>query len=96
MASRDEPNWHPILAAVEGPVGMWRMIDTLGEEYGRIRLVRRGGEVGYRAECKGQLVGYYLTLRTSCRQVHMTFVRENSRSGREFVGGYPRRTSAGD
>lgn len=29
-------DWHPIMAAVEGPTGVWRMVDPTGVEYGRV------------------------------------------------------------
>lgn len=67
-------DWHPMLAAVEREVGHWVMVDPTGREYGDIRIVRRGTEVGYRAEFRGQLVGYYLTLRSSCARVHQAFI----------------------
>lgn len=33
-------DWHPIMAAVEGPTGVWRMVDPMGLEYGRVELRR--------------------------------------------------------
>lgn len=33
-------DWHPILAAVEGPTGTWRLVDPQGREYGRVELRR--------------------------------------------------------
>jgi len=60
--ARDEPRWHPLVAAVEGPILTWRMLDPDGREYGVIRIVRVGGEPKYRAEFRGQLIGYGNTL----------------------------------
>ena len=41
--------WHPVLAAVEGPTGIWRMVDPHGHEYGRveIRRVMNGDQTDY-------------------------------------------------
>jgi hypothetical protein len=79
--------WHPILAAQEIEPGFWRMIDPSGVAYGEIRLVRRGREIGYRAESvRGDWVGYYTTLRASTRGVHMAFVRSH---GAGDFQGYP-------
>jgi hypothetical protein len=58
-------DWQPILAAHETELGHWYLIDGLGKPYGQIRLVKRGDQVGYRADrCddRGELtgvVGYY-------------------------------------
>ena len=88
-AARDyTATWHPMLCAVEVDPGHWRMISQYGREYGDIRLVRRGAEVGYRGDdVTGQLVGYFRTLRSTCQAVHMHFVR--SHGAPEFRG-YPR------
>jgi hypothetical protein len=87
-AARDyTATWHPMLCAVEVDPGHWRMISQYGREYGDIRLVRRGAEVGYRGDdVTGQLVGFR-TLRSACQAVHMHFVR--SHGAPEFRG-YPR------
>lgn len=72
--------WHPILAAEEYEPAHWVMLDTYRQPYGMIRLVRRGDEVGYRAEtwaqvaADRQLIGYYRTLRAAARMVHMHFI----------------------
>lgn len=72
--SEVEP-WHPIMAAQEVEPGRWVMIDTLGEPYGRVRFVRRGEEVGYRADdAAGNLIGYYRTLRAATSAVHRRFI----------------------
>lgn len=77
-----EPKWHPLLAAVEGPVGTWRMVDSLGAQYGLIRLVRVNGEPKYRVEFKGRHVGYGGTLRSSCEKVQAEFIRNVAPSER--------------
>ena len=76
-------DWHPLLAAREVTPGRWFLIDGLDKPYGEVRLVRRGGQVGYRAErCDERaqhprLVGYYRTLRGACVAVHRVFVTEH-------------------
>jgi hypothetical protein len=68
--------WHPILAAVEVEPGHWRMIAQYDAEYGDVRLVKRGPDVGYRVDDSGgELVGYYRTLRAACEAVHLRYVR---------------------
>lgn len=80
--ARDEPRWHPLLAAVEGPLGTWRMLDPEGREYGVIRLVRLDGEPKYRAEFRGEHIGYGGTLRVACERVHHEyFVAHGPRCG---------------
>lgn len=68
--------WHPILAAVEGPTGTWRMIDPHGHEYGRveIRRVMNGQQVAYKAIHAGHVIGWSHTLRVACLKVHMAFL----------------------
>jgi hypothetical protein len=79
--------WHPILAAVELEPGHWRLLAQYDDVYGEVRLVRRGPEVGYRAQdAQAQLIGYYRSLRSACSAVHMVFVR--SHGAPEFQG-YP-------
>lgn len=73
-------DWHPLLAAIETEPGTWYMMGSTGKCYGIIRLLRRGGEVGYRAvtwaptSAERQLIGYYLTLRTACEATHQRFI----------------------
>ncbi|UOE45460.1 hypothetical protein [Agromyces larvae] len=86
--ARQELRWHPLQAADEIEVGVWRMVDSLGREYGEVRLVRRGPEIGYRAEYwperhPRELVGYFRTLRASCEQVHQAQVHDNGRGRRD-------------
>ena len=68
--------WHPILAAVEGPTGTWRMIDPHGHEYGRveIRRVSPGDRVMYKAVHDDEVIGWAGSLRVACFQVHMAFL----------------------
>lgn len=80
--------WHPILAAVEGPTGTWRMVDPDGREYGRIeiRRVMNGTDVRYRCERHGEVVGWATTLREAATRLHMAYLASlrscNSRSSR--------------
>ncbi|TXK17422.1 hypothetical protein [Homoserinibacter sp. GY 40078] len=71
--------WHPILAAEERALCVWVMVAQYGREYGTVRLIRRGDEVGYRAEdAAGQLVGYYRTLKAGCMAVHRQHLRDGT------------------
>ena len=81
-------DWHPMLETVEPIPGLWLLVDSFQREYGRVRLVRRGSEVGYRAEFRGELVGYFLTLRAACFRVHMAFVDSHGRRGDGVWGLY--------
>lgn len=80
--ARDAPRWHPLLAAQEGPVGTWRMIDSLGTQYGLIRLVRLNGEPRYRTEFRGVLLGYGGSLSSSCERIHHALVAAAAPGGR--------------
>jgi hypothetical protein len=72
--------WHPIMAAVEGPVGIWQLIDPAGKVYGRVELrrVSDGSEVRYKAVWGGELLGWSTTLRRACEAVHMAYVRSHT------------------
>lgn len=78
------PNWHPLLAAEEQTAGTWHMIDSTGNRYAIIVIVRRGPEVGYRATTwheqpeQRHLVGYYRTLRAACEATHLAFIRSHA------------------
>ena len=78
--------WHPILAADEPEPGHWRLLDSYDREYGRITIVRLDGEIRYRAEFHGDLLGYGTSLRSACERVHMVFVRSH---GPASFQGYP-------
>lgn len=84
--ARDEPRWHPMLATVEGPLGTWRMLDPEGREYGVIRLVRVGGEPKYRADFRGEHIGYGGTLRTACEHVHREYIAAHAPQGGRAAG----------
>lgn len=68
--ARAPATWHPVLMTVEAPTGTWRVIDTLGREYGVVRLLRLDGEPRYRTEHRGELLGYEGTLFEACWRVH--------------------------
>lgn len=59
--------WHPILDATELHPGYWVLaLSSTSGIYATVRLVRRGGELGYRAENEaGELLGFYLTLQSA-------------------------------
>jgi hypothetical protein len=79
------PNWHPILAAVEQQPGEWWMLDQYGRRYAIVRLLECAGERGYRAvtgeETDRRLIGYYRTLRGACAAAHLAFVRAHGQPG---------------
>lgn len=69
-------DWHPIMAAVEGPTGTWRMVAPDGQEYGRIeiRRVMNGEQVMYKATRGGDVLGWAATLRVACYKVHRAYL----------------------
>lgn len=73
--------WHPVLAAIEGPPGAWR-ISAQFEFYGWIRIVRVAGEVGYRAEAEdGAMFGCFTNIRAAAFALHGQFVRSHGQPG---------------
>jgi hypothetical protein len=80
--SGERPGWDPVLAAFEAEPGHWQMVAQYDRIYGDIRMVRRGGEIGYRAtDGDGALVGYFRTLRASARAIHVKYIAGHSRAG---------------
>lgn len=75
--------WNPILAAVEGPTGTWRLVDPSGDEYGvvEIRRVRNGTDVRYKATHRGEILGWSTTLRLACEQIHRAYLRAHGPGG---------------
>jgi hypothetical protein len=79
--------WHPILTARETEPGRWWMIDGLDHPYGHVRFVKRGEQVGYRADRCDQhgaaleLVGYFRSLRAATWEVHSAFLRSHGALG---------------
>jgi hypothetical protein len=80
--------WHPILAAVEGPTGTWRMLDGLGKQYGtiEIRRVMNDTDTRYRVTFRGEVIGWATTLRLACEQVHAAFLRAHGPAGGPIAG----------
>jgi hypothetical protein len=80
-------DWHPILAAREKSPGHWYLIDGLGKPYGQVRFVKRGNQVGYRADrCDERgtptvLVGYYRGLKPATGAVHQAFLQSHGATG---------------
>ncbi len=79
----DQPDWHPIMAAVEGPTGVWRMVAPDGVQYGTVELrrVMHGADVRYKAVWRGDVIGWATTLREACFRVHMAYVSAHGPSG---------------
>lgn len=75
--------WHPILDAVEGPTGAWRLMDASGSRVGTIELrrVMNGSDVRYRVEFRGDVIGWATSLRTACERLNQAFVGTHGPSG---------------
>jgi hypothetical protein len=75
--------WHPLLEAVEGPTGSWRMLDSMGKQYGsiEIRRVMNGTDIRYRATFRGEVIGWSTSLRFACEEVHRAFLRSHGPRG---------------
>jgi len=60
--------WHPMMDATELQPGLWALsTGSVAPIYARVQLVRRGDELGYRAEHRdGTLIGYYVNFRSAC------------------------------
>lgn len=93
--ARDQPRWHPFMAADERTPGVWTLVDSMGRDYGRARIVRVGAEVGYVAERDGELIGRYTQLRAALEAVHHAFVRSHAPGGSKPAT-YPIRTPQRD
>lgn len=72
------PRWHPFLGTEERAPGIWTLVDTTSREYGLVRIVRVGAEVGYVAELDEILVGRFLSLRAALEATHHAFVRSHT------------------
>ena len=81
------PGWHPILSAVEQRPGEWWMTTQYGAPYAVVRLLRVGGEQGYRAVTWAErsderaLIGYFRTLRAATFWAHRHWLRTLARPG---------------
>lgn len=69
------------MAAAENEPGVWTLVDTMGRDYGEVRIVRVGTEVGYVGTLRGEPVGRWTTLRASLEAVHQAFVRSHAPGG---------------
>lgn len=80
-------DWHPILAAVEGPTGVWRMVDPDGKQYGaiEIRRVVNGTQARYKAMWRGDVIGWSTTLREACERVHKAYLAAHGPGGRPMA-----------
>ncbi|MDQ0894412.1 hypothetical protein [Agromyces ramosus] len=81
MARDDRPRWHPFFAAEERTPGTWTLVDSTGRDYGMVRIVRIGDQVGYVGELRGEPVGRYLTFRAALEAVHAVFIRAHAPGG---------------
>ena len=73
-------DWHPILSAVESPVGVWVMVDPDGHVYGRVEIRRTREGVRYRCEHAGR-EAWADTLKEGCMLVHRAFLRGHGPQG---------------
>ena len=79
--------WHPILAAVEQRPGEWWLTSQYDRPYAIVRLIRVGGELGYRAVTwaerseERELIGYFRTLRAATFWAHRHWLRSLARPG---------------
>ena len=57
-----------MMDATELAPGLWSLsVGSVQPLYARVQLVRRGDQLGYRAERHdGALIGYYLNFRSAC------------------------------
>ncbi|SIN72988.1 hypothetical protein SAMN05443544_0594 [Agromyces cerinus subsp. cerinus] len=76
-----EPKWHPFMATEERSPGVWTLVDSMGRDYGEVRIVRIGSEVGYVGSLRGTPVGRWTTLRVSLENVHLAFIRDHAPGG---------------
>lgn len=81
MARDERPRWHPFLETQERTPGVWTLVDGLGRDYGEVRIVRVGEEVGYVGVFRGTPVGRWKTLRAALEGVHGTFLRAHAPGG---------------
>lgn len=71
----------------EDAPGFWRMVAQYNRTYGTVRLIRRGGEIGYRADCipspgaDAVLVGYFRTLRAAAVAIHQAELSNTTTAG---------------
>jgi len=80
-----EQRRHPLLTAFEPTPGEWWLRGPDQEPYAIVKIIRRGDEIGYRAQLYAereqdrQLVGYYKRLKPAAEAAHDRYVRGMSR-----------------
>lgn len=67
-------DWHPMLAAEEGPPGTWTMLAPFGEVYGRVEIRREGDRVFYRSWFRDTELIQTATLRAATMLVHRAYI----------------------
>ncbi|MDT0179184.1 hypothetical protein Q9S36_03045 [Microbacterium sp. ARD31] len=67
-------DWHPMLAAEEGPPGTWVMVAPFGEQYGRVEIRRQGDRVFYRALHRDRELIECSTLRAATMLIHRAYI----------------------
>ncbi len=85
--------WHPVLSTVEVRPGYFTLNDGFGRAVAQITFVRRGTELGYRAErlipdAENELVGYFTTLLTATKAAHLRVVSTYAHQGGPIAYGY--------
>ena len=93
MAVEFRPRWHPFLGTEERTPGVWTLVDTSARDYGQVRIVRIGAEIGYLAEFRVVLVGRYTNLQAALEATHLAFVRSHAPGGGKAAT-YPIHTRA--
>jgi len=72
-------DWHPLLATEERSPGVWTMVDSTGQPYGAVRIMKDGQATVYAAELRGRPIGRYERLRAAVEAVHAAYVASTSR-----------------
>lgn len=67
-------DWHPMLAAEEGPPGVWVMVAPFGEQYGRVEIRRQGDRVFYRSWHRDRELIETSTLRVATMLIHRAYI----------------------
>ena len=88
-------NWHPIINALEGPVGTKTIIGPLDKPYEVVPTVRHGTEVGNKvvtprdSDLEPKVVGYFRTLRAAGKAPHSWFTSTSWPTGIPAAGWLP-------
>ncbi|MDR2294666.1 MAG: hypothetical protein LBE05_05630 [Microbacterium sp.] len=77
--------WHPILSATEVEPAHWVMIDSLDHEYGDVQLRRTADGLRYRAEYRGKLIGWGVTLADTCSRIHQAYLDSHGPQGGAYT-----------